>query len=1215
MSEIIKQPIEEEVKSAYLDYAMSVIVGRAIPDVRDGLKPVQRRILYAMNELGLYPNKPYKKSARVVGEVLGKYHPHGDTSVYDALVRMAQDFTLRYPLIQGQGNFGSIDGDPPAAMRYCVVGDTLIHTDKGLIKIKDIVSDSKENSDNPINIKVQSLNRKINNSDMFFNSGKHKTLKIETEEGYEVEGSLNHPVLTWTTDENGKPVYKWKTLDQIKVGDYVVVSRLNDIESDKDLLTEEEAVLLGSLVSEGYISDSRVGFNNTDEDFAHQFEIALVSSYCTSGCRYEGKLKSGKTLIEYQIHDKDIIQDISSKGFSEKSGNKEIPYAVLQSSKKVQRAFLKALFEGDGSIYSGKGTVVISYSSKSKKLLKQLQVLLLNFEIISRIHRDKQNFRLIISGYHNIKLFYEKIGFLGTKQKKLEKLLKQLSAKETSNSKTDFIPFMADYIREKYKGKGFNEWLSKHNIDRYPKIKKYWKKLSQILDAEDLTLYKELLENRYYFARVKTVEDTGEKVVYSIRVNSPCHSFVGNGVINHNTEARLTKLAMEMLADIDKNTVDMRENFDASLMEPEVLPAKFPNLICNGAAGIAVGLSTNIPPHNFTEVAEALKYLAEFPNATVEELCQFIKGPDFPTGGVLITPKDEIIKIYQDGRGSVVVKGKARIERLPGNRHRIIIYEIPYQVNKVEFIKRIAELVRKGQEKGISDLRDESDRDGIRIIVELKREADPEKVLKKLYRRTQLQKSIPINFTVLVGKQPKTLDLKGILWEFIKHRIEVITRRTLYDLEKAENRLHIVEGLLKALENADRVIEIVRGSRDVSSAKEQLMVEFGLTDVQSQAILDMRLSRFTALEGDKLYQEADDLRLRIEEYQRILSSEEEKIKVFIQEMDELLEKFGDERKTLVVEEKGEQLTFEEDYILAVLSSGRIINRKFDEKEEKDQVYQKVLNEVITTVKPGEKLVSIQEIKSSTPIAFVTDRGRAYWSLVADLPKGEGKISIEEGEIVGTAFKGEGEEDRLFLLTQNGVVKRMSYEDIFYKSQNHLIIPLSDDDRVVTAFADDHPSVLAIYTRKGDLLMFDRSQVRVTGDKAKGVEAIDLDEGDKVRGGFLINSEKYVLTITEKGYTKLVRKEEFYTKEGKLKKRGQKGLMAVKLSKDDALSVSTSVNIGDTLLLSTEKGRILKLKIDEGKIPVAKRTAMGEQLIKIEGDKVIKAVKPEIEEQS
>nr|WP_274600287.1 DNA gyrase subunit A [Persephonella atlantica] len=1097
-------------------------------------------------------------------------------------------------------------------MRYCVVGDTLINTDMGLVKIEDIVPDSKQNSDSPINIKVQSLNRNINTADMFFNSGKHRTIKIETEEGYEIEGSFNHPVLTWTV-ENGKPVYRWKTLDSIKTGDYVVISRENDIDSKQDLITEEEAVLLGSLVSEGYISENRVGFNNTDMEFTAVFENAFRESYGETFCRYERSLKSGKTVIEYQIHHRDTVQSIKEKGFDKKSSDKEIPYVVLKSSKKVQKAFLKALFEGDGSVYETARAVNVSYSSKSKKLVKQLQVLLLNFGIISRVHRDRQNFRLIISGYENLKLFKERVGFIGKKQEKLEFLLKKVYIKETANSKTDFIPFLAQYIRDKYRGKGFNEWLSKHTLDRYPKIKQYWKKLEQILDEEDKALYRELLNNRYYFAKVKTVKETGEKVVYSIRVDSSCHSFVGNGIINHNTEARLTKLAMEMLADIDKNTVDMKENFDASLMEPEVLPAKFPNLICNGAAGIAVGLSTNIPPHNFTEVAEALKYLAEFPNATVEELCQFIKGPDFPTGGVLISSKEEIIKMYQDGRGSVVVKGKARIERLPGNRHRIIIYEIPYQVNKVELIKRIAELVRKGQEKGISDLRDESDRDGIRIIVELKREADPEKVLKKLYRRTQLQKSIPVNFTVLVGKQPKTLDLKGILWEFIKHRIEVITRRTLFELEKAENRLHIVEGLLKALENADRVIEIVRGSKDVSSAKEQLKDEFGLSDAQSQAILDMRLSRFTALEGDKLYQEADELRAKIEEYQRILSSEEEKIRVFIEEMDYLMEKFGDDRKTVVVEEKGEQLTFEENYILAVLSSGRVINRKY-EKEERKQTYQKVISEVISSLKPGEKLISLQEIKSSVPIAFITDRGKAYWSLVADLPKGEGRINIEEGEIVGTAFKGEGDEDRLFILTKNGIIKRMSYEDIFYKSQNHSIIPLSEDDSVVVAFADDHPSVIAVYTKKGDLLMYDRSQVRVTGDKAKGVEAIDLDEGDEVRGGFLISSEDYVLLITEKGYTKLVRKEEFYTKEGKLKKRGQKGLMAVKLSKDDALSVATSVHLKEELFLSTEKGKLLKLKIEEGKIPVAKRTAMGEQLIRIEGDRVVRIVKPKLKKE-
>ncbi len=804
MSEIIQQPIEEEVKSAYLDYAMSVIVGRAIPDVRDGLKPVQRRILYAMSELGLYPNKPYKKSARIVGETLGKYHPHGDTSVYDALVRMAQDFTLRYPLIQGQGNFGSIDGDPQAAMRY--------------------------------------------------------------------------------------------------------------------------------------------------------------------------------------------------------------------------------------------------------------------------------------------------------------------------------------------------------------------------------------------------------------------------------TEARLSKLAVEMLADLDKNTVDMAPNFDASLEEPTVLPSKFPNLICNGASGIAVGLSTNIPPHNFTEVAEALKYLAEFPNATVDELCQFIKGPDFPTGGILITPHEEIVDIYKNARGSVVVKGKARIEQLPGNRNRIIIYEIPYQVNKVELIKRIAELVRKGQEKGISDLRDESDRDGIRIIVELKREANPEKVLKKLYRRTSLQKSIPINLTVLVNKQPKVLDLKGILWEFIKHRIEIITRRTLFELEKAERRSHIVEGLLKALENADRVIEIVRGSKDTGEAKISLKDNFELSEEQATAILEMRLSRFTALESEKLYEELENLKEKIVGYQKILSSEEEKIKVFISEIDELLEKYKDERKTIVISGKEQELTFEEEHVIAVLSSGRLINHKIDLEEniKNEELMQKVITEITNIMVPGEKLISIQQIKSSTPIAFITNKGNSYWSLTADLPKDIGNIDIKEGEeIVGTIYKGEGNEDRLFILTKNGIIKRISDYDIFFKSQKHTLIPLSEGDEVISAFADDHPSYIGVYTKKGDLLIFDRSQVRVTSDKAKGVEAIDLDEGDEVSGGLLVNEEDYLITITANGYSKLVPKEEFYKKdkEKKFKKRAQKGLMAIKLNKDDYLVSVHAVNLMDRLLISTEMGRLLKLTVDAKRIPISKRTAMGDPVLKIEGDKIVKSIKLKIKEET
>ena len=791
MEDIKKVPIEEEVKSAYIDYAMSVIAGRAIPDVRDGLKPVQRRILYSMYELGLLPNKPYKKSARVVGETLGKFHPHGDASVYDALVRMAQDFTMRYPLIEGQGNFGSIDGDPPAAMRY--------------------------------------------------------------------------------------------------------------------------------------------------------------------------------------------------------------------------------------------------------------------------------------------------------------------------------------------------------------------------------------------------------------------------------TEARLTKLAVEMLEDIDKNTVDMMPNFDASLEEPTVLPSKFPNLICNGTTGIAVGLATSIPPHNFTEVAEALKYLAEFPDATIEELFNFIKGPDFPTGGVITNTKEELIDIYKSSRGSITIKGKARIEKLPGNRQRIVIYEIPYQVNKVELIKKIAELVRTGKEKGISDLRDESDRTGIRIVIELKRDADAEKVLKKLYKSTPLEKNFPVNLTVLVDKQPRVLNLKELLQEFIKHRIEIITRRTLFELEKAENRLHIVEGLITALENADKVIEIVRSSKDTAQARQLLTSQFNLSDTQANAILDMRLSRFTSLETQKLKDESTELKQKIERYKQILSSDDEKIKVFIEETDELVRKYGDQRKTTIATEK--ELTFKEHFMFAILNTGRIVNYKVEDETSKADILQRIINSLSISLTEGEKIVSIQEVEGSKPIAFFTKEGKAYWSLVIDLPKGEDKLNIE-GEIIGTAYQGEGEENRVFLITKKGIIKRMSDEDIFYKSQGHTVMPLNEGDELVVAVADRHPSYIGIYTKNADLLLFERNEVRITGDKAKGVEAIDLDENDEVAGAFFLNGHEYLLVSTSFGYMKLVEKTEF-----PIKKRAQKGLMAVKLNKDDYVVSILPVNESDEVLVNTKHGKLLKLKIDKETIPVEKRTSLGKNLFRFETDRIVNVLKLPLFEES
>jgi Type IIA topoisomerase (DNA gyrase/topo II, topoisomerase IV), A subunit len=490
--------------------------------------------------------------------------------------------------------------------------------------------------------------------------------------------------------------------------------------------------------------------------------------------------------------------------------------------------------------------------------------------------------------------------------------------------------------------------------------------------------------------------------------------------------------------------------------------------------------------------------LAEFPDATIEELFNFIKGPDFPTGGVITNTKEELIDIYKSSRGSITIKGKARIEKLPGNRQRIVIYEIPYQVNKVELIKKIAELVRTGKEKGISDLRDESDRTGIRIVIELKRDADAEKVLKKLYKSTPLEKNFPVNLTVLVDKQPRVLNLKELLQEFIKHRIEIITRRTLFELEKAENRLHIVEGLITALENADKVIEIVRSSKDTAQARDLLTSQFNLSETQANAILDMRLSRFTSLETQKLKDESTELKQKIERYKQILSSDDEKIKVFIEETDELLRKYGDQRKTTIATEK--ELTFKEHFMFAILNTGRIVNHKVEDETSKADILQRIINSLSISLAEGEKIVSIQEVEGSKPIAFFTKEGKAYWSLVIDLPKGEDKLNIE-GEIVGTAYQGEGEENRVFLITKKGIIKRMSDEDIFYKSQGHMVMPLNEGDELVVAVADRHPSYIGIYTKNADLLLFERNEVRITGDKAKRVEAIDLDENDEVAEHF------------------------------------------------------------------------------------------------------------------
>ena len=760
---VIEIPIEEEVKQAYIDYAMSVIVGRAIPDARDGLKPVQRRILYSMYEMGLTPDKPFKKSARIVGETLGKYHPHGDQPVYEALVRMAQDFTMRYPLIIGQGNFGSIDGDPPAQMRY--------------------------------------------------------------------------------------------------------------------------------------------------------------------------------------------------------------------------------------------------------------------------------------------------------------------------------------------------------------------------------------------------------------------------------TEAKLSPIAVEMLQDIENETVDFQPNFDDTLLEPVVLPSKFPNLLCNGTSGIAVGLATSIPPHNLTEVGKALIKLAQNPEISIDELIETLKGPDFPTGGIIENP-EEIVEAYKTGRGIIQVKGKAHVEKVQGGRERIVITEIPYQVNKSELVKKIAENVKNGKIKEISDIRDETDKEGIRIVIELKRDADAEEVLDKLYKYTPLKKGFPVNFVVLINKEPKLVDIKELLRQFIKHRLEVILRRSKFFLKKAQDRLHIVEGLLKAINHIDAIIERIRKSKDASEARKYLIEEFGLTEKQAQAVLDLRLQRLTSLERERLLQEEKELREKIDYYKKLVSSEAERIKVFISEVEELIEKYGDKRRTLIMgDAKGKPR--EGSISVAVLQDGTIVPEKDLSSE-------------------NAPVVSILEVPLAEGLFLVSNKGKVYWTSGFQVLQGI-KVSLHSNDekIVGAFTKGQTEE-ALLLATKKGSIKKIPLTDFEYKSQGMSIIKLDEEDELIALNLAKEDSEVLLFTEKGRVARFSAKDVPPASLNAKGVQGIKLEENDGVSGLRIWKDEPYLLIITSKGKVKKIAE-----KEVNKTSRGVKGT-EVSGTRDKMVDVIPFKEELE-LLIATKEGKTFSEKISVKEVPLSTKKSIPRTRWNLKEDEIVKVV--------
>ncbi len=689
------------------------------------------------------------------------------------------------------------------------------------------------------------------------------------------------------------------------------------------------------------------------------------------------------------------------------------------------------------------------------------------------------------------------------------------------------------------------------------------------------------------------------------------------------TEARLTPLAMEMLADLEKDTVGFTPNYDGTLMEPRVLPGKFPDLVCNGSSGIAVGMATNIPPHNLKEVVDALVALIEEPNLEPEDFLKYLQGPDFPTGGI-INGRTGINEYFRTGKGRLTLRARVFTENEKTGKQRIIVNEIPYQINKSNLLERIAELVNAKTIEGISDLRDESDRDGMRIVIELKKDAFAEVVLNQLFKHTQMQATFGVINLSLVDGQPKVLNFKEMLDEFLKHRHEVVTRRTQFELKKAEERAHILEGLKIALDHLDEVVALIRKSKTPEEAKQGLIKKFELSEIQAQAILDMRLQRLTGLERQKIEDEYVELLKTIASLKEILASRAKRMAIIKEELVFLKETYGDERRTEIKDEEEsefsiEDLIAEEDMVITITHSGYC-------KRLPVTSYRRQLRGgrgAIGIETKEEDFVEHLFIASTHEyILFFTSAGKCYWLKVHEIPQGgklaKGKpivnlLALEEGEKVAAMLPVRKFDDShyIILCTRQGTIKKTVLSAFSNPRKGGIIaIGIDKGDRLIDAALTDSQSEIVLATRQGMAIRFHEEKVRDMGRGAYGVRGIMLEDKDYVIGMVVIRRDATLLVVTEKGYGKRSEIGDY-----RMTNRGGKGVINLKVTEKvgEVVAIKEALN-SDELMIITQKGIIIRQPI--GKIKVIGRNTQGVRLINLDsGDKVVDVARviPEEEE--
>ena len=688
------------------------------------------------------------------------------------------------------------------------------------------------------------------------------------------------------------------------------------------------------------------------------------------------------------------------------------------------------------------------------------------------------------------------------------------------------------------------------------------------------------------------------------------------------TECRLKKAAEELLADIDKDTVEMQPNYDEKLMEPKVLPARIPNLLVNGSTGIAVGMATNIPPHHLGEVVDGIIHLIDQPGATVAELMQFVKGPDFPTGGTVcgLAP---IREMYETGRGHLHLRGKAAVEEWKNDRERIIISEIPYAVNKAMLIEKIAELVHEKKIDDISDLRDESDKDGIRVVVELKRGAIGQVVLNNLYKQTQLSVTFGAILLAIDHGRPRVMNLKDLMKCFIDHRFEVLTRRTKFELREALARAHILEGLLLALDNLDEVVRIIRASPNRDAAKVQLMGRFGFSELQASAILDMRLYQLTGLERDKIVAEYQALEARIAYLRELLADDQKLFGVMKDDLREIRAAYADERRTEIVADPGEidiqDLVADEDCVISLSHAGYVKRTPTSVYREQKRGGKGVVG---MDTKDEDYVEHVFNCSAHDWMLFFTEQGRMYFKKAYEIPEGardsRGKALVNLLDVQGTEkiaaiipIRGFDPDQHLFFATEQGTVKKTAlaaYQNV--RASGLIAINVDEGDRLIGVELTGGQDDLLLVTRKGQGIRFNEEDARPMGRATGGVRGISLDPGDVVEGVEVVHEDAMLLTVTENGFGKRTPFAEY-----RVQRRGGKGLIANNLTdKTGDLVTALSVHDADAIMIVTKKGTMIRMPVDG--VRITGRSAQGVKLIDLDdGDVVMSAtpVEPEDEE--